>query len=318
MTKLPASGLSLGIDVGGTKTHGILLDVTGHRVAESIRSTRTGPEGVVATTIGVVADCLAQVEVAGREITIGIGIPGQVDPAAGVVRTAVNLGISELDLGPRLSAALGLPVTVDNDVKVAALGAANHLGESGGDLAYLNFGTGVASAAVVNGRLVRGSGNLAGEIGHIPVDPQGERCYCGQRGCIEVLAGGGRIAERLARFGPELTLVNLVAAAEAGRPEARAEAHRICTGIALAIQLVVLTQGSARVALGGGVIHTAPALVPRVQRILAARAGESEFLASLRLPERITVIPADYPVAAIGAALVGLNRSRARQLAPIG
>lgn len=318
MTKLPASGLSLGIDIGGTKTHGILLDAEGHRLAESIRPTRTGPEGVVATSTEVVNDCLGQVDAAGRTVLIGIGIPGQVDPASGVVRTAVNLGIAELDLGPKLSAAVGLPVTVDNDVKAAALGAANHLGEAGGDLAYLNFGTGVAAAAVVNGRLVRGHGNLAGEIGHIPVDPQGDRCHCGQRGCIEVLAGGGRIAERLARFGPELTLVNLVQAADAGDPTARAEADRICTGIALAAQLVVLTHGSARVVLGGGVIHTAPALVPRVQQILAARASGSEFLASLRLAERITVIPADYPVAAIGAALVGLSRSRARQLAPIG
>ncbi|MCC6495863.1 MAG: ROK family protein [Propionibacteriaceae bacterium] len=318
MTKLPASGLSLGIDIGGTKTHGILLDADGHRLAESIRPTRIGPDGVVATTIDVVADCLGKVDSTDRTVLIGIGIPGQVDPAAGLVRTAVNLGISELDLGPRLSAALGLPVTVDNDVKAAALGAANHLGIAGGDLAYLNFGTGVAAAAVVNGRLVRGHGNLAGEIGHIPVDPRGDRCHCGQRGCIEVLAGGGRIAERLAASGPELTLVNLVEAAEAGDPTAVAEAHRICTGIALAVQLVVLTQGSARVVLGGGVVHAAPDLVPRVQQILADRAAGSEFLASLGLAERITVIPAGYPVAAIGAALVGMSRSRARQLAPIG
>ena len=70
--------------------------------------------------------------------------------------------------------------------------------------------------------------------------------------------------------------------------------------------------------LGGGVIHTAPGLVPRVRQVLAARAAESEFLASLHLADRITVIPADYPVAAIGAALVGLRRTRAKQLAPIG
>lgn len=317
MTKLPPSGLSLGIDIGGTKTHGILLDVDGHRLAESIRPTRTGPEGVVATTIAVVADCLAKVEVSGRLASIGVGIPGQVDPDAGIVRTAVNLGIGELDLGPRLSAALELPVTIENDVKAAALGAANHLGASGGDLAYLNFGTGVAAAAVVNGRLVRGHGNLAGEIGHIPVDPQGDRCHCGQRGCLEVLVGGRRIAERLSRLQPPVFLADLIGAAETGNRPAGAEADRICAGIALAVQLVVLTQGSERVALGGGVVHTAPALVPRVRQLLAERARESEFLASLQLADRITVIPADYPVAAIGAALVGLRHSQARQLAPI-
>jgi predicted NBD/HSP70 family sugar kinase len=318
MTKPPAAGLSLGIDIGGSKTHGILLDADGARLAESVRPTLTGPEGVVATAIAVVTQCLGQAPAPDPTVSIGIGIPGQVDPATGVVRTAVNLGISELDLGQRLTAALGLPVTIDNDVKAAALGAANHLGLVNGDLAYLNFGTGVAAAAVVHGRLVRGHGNLAGEIGHIPVDPAGDRCHCGQRGCLEVLAGGGRIAARLAALGTGLTLGALVPAAEAGDPGAVAEADRLCRGIALAVQLVVLTQGSERVVLGGGVIHTAPGLVPRVQDVLVARAAESEFLASLHLADRITVIPADYPVSAIGAALVGLRRTRARQLAPIG
>lgn len=317
MTKLSGSGLSLGIDIGGTKTHGILLDAAGNRLAESVRPTLTGADGVVATAIAVVTDCLEQGGANGRAVTIGIGIPGQVDPAAGLVRTAVNLGISELDLGPRLSAALGLPVTVDNDVKAAALGAANHLGLAGGDLAYLNFGTGVAAAAVVNGRLVRGFGNLAGEIGHIPVDPLGERCHCGQRGCLEVTAGGGRIAARLSALGTGLTLATLVRAAADGDPDAGTEVDRLCTGIALAVQLVVLTQGSERVVLGGGVIHTAPDLVPRVQQILTERAAASEFLASLELADRITVIPSDYPVAAVGAALVGLRHGLARQLAPI-
>ena len=116
----------------------------------------------MATAVAVVTECLDQASAPGSVVSIGIGIPGQVDPATGLVRTAVNLGISELDLGPRLTAALGLPVTVDNDVKAAALGAANHLGLADGDLAYLNFGTGVAAAAVVHGRLVRGHGNLAG------------------------------------------------------------------------------------------------------------------------------------------------------------
>ncbi len=318
MTTSPASGLSLGIDIGGSKPHGILLDADGARLAESVRPTLTGPDGVVATAIAVVTDCLGRAPAPAGAISIGVGIPGQVDPGTGLVRTAVNLGIHELDLGQRLTAALGLPVTIENDVKAAALGAANHLGLAGGDLSYLNFGTGVAAAAVVRGRLVRGHGNLAGEIGHIPVDPAGERCHCGQRGCLEVVAGGGRIAARLAALGTGMTLSTLVQAAEGGDRGAEAEAERLCAGIALAAQLVVLTQGSERVVLGGGVIHTAPGLVPRVKAVLLARAAESEFLASLHLADRITVIPSDYPVAAIGAALVGLRRTQALPLAPIG
>ena len=90
-----------------------------------------------------------------------------------------------------------------------------------------------------------------------------------------------------------------------GIPDAVVEATRISTGIATAVQLVVLTQGSSRVVLGGGVVHAAHGLVEEVRRVLSARAAESEFLASLDLADRVTVLPADYPVAAIGAALVG-------------
>ena len=196
-----------------------------------------------------------------------------------------------------------MPVAVDNDVKAAALAAADHLGAP--DLTFLNVGTGVASATVADGRLVRGEGNLAGEIGHVPVDPDGARCACGQRGCLEVLVGGAGIARRLAPLAPQVSLPSLFEAAAAGVPDAVAEATRISAGIATAVQLVVLTQGSSRVVLGGGVVHAARGLVDEVRRVLAARARESDFLASLDLAGRVLVLPADYPVAAIGAALVG-------------
>lgn len=109
-------------------------------------------------------------------------------------------------------------------------------------------------------------------------------------------------------------MANLVAAADSGNPDATAEADRICAGIAGAVQVLVLAYGSAIVALGGGVIHHGVGLVPRVRALLAAKAAESEFIGSLGLADRLTVIPADYPVSAIGAGLVGLTRSRDREL----
>lgn len=299
----PPSGC-LGIDVGGTKAHGIRLDAAGRPCAESVRPTRPGNDGVFDTIVEVVRDCLRDADAAPE--VIGVGIPGQVDPHAGVVRMAVNLGITELDLGPRLSAALGVRVRVENDVKAAALGAAHFLG---GDLAYVNFGTGVSGAAVVGGRLSRGTGNVAGEIGHFPIDPAGERCQCGQRGCIEVFAGGGRIAARLAALGG-LDLTTLADAADGGNLRAVAEADRISLGIALAVQLMVLAHGSGRVALGGGVVRVAPGLVVRAQRLLDARAARSPFLASLNLSDRVTVISPELPVAVVGAALAGLGDGR--------
>lgn len=304
MSRQPTLRPRLGLDIGGTKTHGILLDPTGRILAEHVLPTQRGGDGVVRSALAVAQACLSLAGVGTGDLaSVGVGIPGQVDHLSGTVRTAVNLDIEHLALAERLGAELGVPVGVDNDVKAAALGAAAHLGAD--EVTFVNIGTGVAAATVAGGRLLRGEGNLAGEIGHIPVDPDGERCACGQRGCLEVLVGGAGIAERLVRLGPQISLPSLFEAAAAGSPDAVAEATRISAGIATAVQLVVLTQGSSRVVLGGGVVHTARGLVDEVRRVLAARALESAFLASLDLAGRVLVLPADYPVAAIGAALVG-------------
>ena len=297
-------GPRLGIDIGGTKTQGIVLDAQSRVVADRVRPTEPGPDGVVATALAVARECL---RLAGLDSTdlaaVGVGIPGRVDHRTGAVSTAVNLGIDELPLGSLLTAELGVPVHIDNDVKATALGAADYLRARDADLTYLNFGTGIASATLVEGRLIRGEGNLAGEVGHLPVDPTAGRCGCGQLGCIEVLAGGGRIAERLATAG--IPLPRLLERAEAGDQTATEEALRIATGIATAVQLVVLAYGSDRVVLGGGVIRTAPALVDLSRHLLAQRATHSGFLASLDLPTRVVVLPATHPLAAIGAALAG-------------
>lgn len=301
MTAPQCSGPSLGIDIGGTKTQAVLLDASSRVIANRVRRTDRGPDGVVGGALALARECLQLGRTQVTELMgVGVGIPGQVDHCSGVVLHAVNLGIERLELGALLSAELGVAVRVDNDVKATALGAADYLRTPTADLSYINLGTGIASATLVGGRLVRGEGNLAGEIGHLPVDPSAGRCVCGQIGCLEVLAGGRRIAERLAAAG--LTLPGLVEATHAGDQAAIDESLRIGGAIATAVQLVVLAHGSARVALGGGVVRTAPGLA---RRQLTERAAGSDFLASLDLPARITLLPGNHPLAAIGAALVG-------------
>lgn len=304
MTAPQCSGPSLGIDIGGTKTQAVLLDASSRVIANRVRRTDRGPDGVVGGALALARECLQLGRTQVTELLgVGVGIPGQVDHCSGVVLHAVNLGIERLELGALLSAELGVAVRVDNDVKATALGAADYLRTPTADLSYINLGTGIASATLVGGRLVRGEGNLAGEIGHLPVDPSAGRCVCGQIGCLEVLAGGRRIAERLAAAG--LTLPGLVEATHAGDQAAIDESLRIGGAIATAVQLVVLAHGSARVALGGGVVRTAPGLVDLARRQLTERAAGSDFLASLDLPARITLLPGNHPLAAIGAALVG-------------
>ena len=297
--------LRLGIDIGGTKTHALLLEGGAVR-SEATRPTDRGEDAIVAVAVEAAVDACRQAGVTMGEVTsVGVGIPGQVDPARGIVRTAVNLGIADVDLGGRLTRELGRPVWVDNDVKAAALGASHLLGPDGYDLTLINVGTGIAAATVAGRHLVRGAGNQAGEIGHLSVNPAGDPCGCGQRGCLEIEAGGGAVSARLAAHG--LTLPGLMAAADAGDAVARAEADRLSAGIAFAIQVMVLAEGSARVILTGGVIHHTTGLVDAVRALLTRRAASSGFLTSVAFAGRIMTLAPDSPVAAIGAARVGAS-----------
>lgn len=307
------SALLVGLDIGGTKTHAIVLDSAGRLVSEVRRPSRPGPDGVLETARDAVA---AVTELAGCPLSevaaVGVGIPGRVDPAVGVVHTAVNLQVDELPLGALLMEHLGLPVAVENDVKAAAFGVVNQLPDAAGNLLYLNFGTGVAAAAIREGRLVRGLDNVAGEIGHLSVDPHGQQCLCGQRGCLELAAGGGPLSLRLAAHGLELP--SLLEAAADGDLRAGIEAERLLTGMTTAILVMALSHGSSVIALNGGVIHTCRGLVENLRAELTSRARSSAFLASLELGSRLYQVPADSPVAAVGAALIGQELTRARLL----
>ena len=154
---------------------------------------------MLATAMQATLDVARAAEVSVSDVNaIGIGIPGTVDPVSGTVRFAVNVGIGrdDLDLGPRLTDELGVGVHVENDVRAAALGADWYLSNEFGpvnDLAYLSIGTGIAAGYVEHGRLRRGNTLVAGEIGHIPIDPNGPLCACGQVGCIEAISSGSAI-----------------------------------------------------------------------------------------------------------------------------
>ena len=180
------------MDIGGTKTEAVAIDDAG-AVIDTVRvASGFGAEAVVASTVEAVVALAALLGVEPRDFgAIGVGVPGAVDPASGRVAHAVNLGLNGLALGEELTARLGVRVRLENDVNAAALGAFHLLGH-GPDhsMAYLNLGTGLAAGLVLAGRLWRGSRGTAGEIGHIPVDPAGGLCVCGQRGCLELVASG--------------------------------------------------------------------------------------------------------------------------------
>ncbi|MCC2033990.1 ROK family protein [Microbacterium allomyrinae] len=302
--------MKVGLDVGGTKTDAVAVDDAGTIVGRLRVPTGWGPDAVTQTVIDAVRALGTQRGIDLDAVrSVGIGIPGQIEPGSGRVVHAVNLGVDELDLAAAVSPAFGVPVQVENDVKAAALGAyAMHGADGGrprpGSMAYLNVGTGIAAGIVSNGVLWRGARGTAGEVGHISVDPGGPLCRCGQRGCIEAFAGGGAVAERWARRGA-LPVRDIFDAADAGDPAALELRAGLARGVASAIRVLVLTADVDIVVLGGGVTALGERLMTDVAAELSASAEASPFMRSLRLRERVELLPAGSPAAALGAALVG-------------
>ncbi|GAA4190175.1 ROK family protein [Gryllotalpicola kribbensis] len=302
--------MRLGLDIGGTKIDAVALGDDAAVLARVRVATGFGPDAVVRNALSAALQAAEAAEVSVAALTsVGIGIPGIVDATAGVVRHAVNLGLGELALGPILSEHLGVPVRVENDVNAASLGAFHLLGLAG-SMAYLNLGTGVAAGFVNDGSVWRGARGTAGEIGHIPIDPAGERCACGQIGCLETLAGGGWVARKWGGEA-ELPVLEVFDAADAGDERAVALRDELVGGAAAAVRILVLTADVETVVIGGGVSNIGARLLDRVCASLDELARGSQFLGSLELPSRVRLVPPGQPVAAIGAALAGVAESEA-------
>ncbi len=259
--------LAIGVDLGGTKIAAVLADRAGRVIADAQVATAPadGPAAVVQRLAGLVAHLLQAAEQ--PVVGVGIGSPGYVDADAGVVRNAVNLGWQEVPLAHELGRQLpaGLPIQVENDANVQALGE-YHFGAGRGcqDFVYLGIGTGLGSGILCGGRLVRGALFAAAELGHLSLDPAGRTCACGVRGCVETVVSGPGIvataAELLAQgshatalnAGPALTARVLTDAARAGDPLALAVFAKAGQWLGMVCALCAAVLNPARVIVGGG------------------------------------------------------------------
>jgi predicted NBD/HSP70 family sugar kinase len=298
--------LGIGVDIGGTSTKAAVIDEFGSVVAAVVLPTRRGAEGVMSTAIEATLAVASSSGLSVSEVNaIGIGIPGTVDPERGTVRYAVNVGIGhdDVELGTRLTNELAFEVHVENDVRAAALGADWYLSNEHGavnDLAYLSIGTGIAAGYVERGQLRRGSSLVAGEIGHIPIDPQGPSCACGQIGCIEAIAAGSAI-ERMWPSEQGSSAGELYRAAAAGDPTAIRLWTGVIGGLSRAVLLLALTWDPQLIVLSGGVASLGDVLRDAIAERLAGDARHSEFLGSLDLGARMRVIDPSVALGPIGA-----------------
>lgn len=313
----------IGVDVGGTKIAAALVDSDGritHRVQRA-----TDVSGVEATLTSIQAAIEAVLADAGPTasdiVGVGLGIPGKVDPVRGLGLLSVNLGWRDAPVVATLEAALGVPCRIENDVSVGALGEARYGAGRGRDsLVYLSLGTGVAARTVIEGRLYRGAGGLAGELGHLVADPDSLPCKCGARGCLEAIASGPGIAARaqqavdagaattlreLAAGGPVTTRM-VFAAADAGDALAQAIVERTGQYLGRAVEDLIMLYDPDIVVLGGGLAQAGNRLTAAIVRELDRLAAESYVFRDMWQPERLAVSALGPDVALLGAAALAL------------
>jgi glucokinase len=259
----------LALDVGGTGMKAAVIDEHGASLRTSERPTPAGdgPDAVVAA-IRAIARELSGPDVA----AVGTVVPGSVDVAAGIARYSANLGWRDVPIRDLLIRDLALPVTLEHDVRGAGL-AETTFGRARGvsDCLIMIIGTGIAGVLRSGGTMLRGAGDLAGEIGHIPVYPDGEPCACGQRGCLETYASAAALSRRYhARSGRESD-ARAIGSARATDEDAAAvwdEAAR-ALGIGLATYTMLLDPTT--IVLGGGLAEAGDALLDPVRDELEQR-----------------------------------------------
>lgn len=269
------SKMVIGVDLGGTHLRTALVDCSG-KILRRQRTATSIALGAEHTTQRLIAECRAQVvaagEVGGQVSGIGLGVAGKIDHERGWVVFSPNLpAMRDYPLGPALEAGLGVPVRMENDANAFGMGeswagAAREIPNWVG----LTLGTGVGGCLVLGGQLWNGDNlGFVGELGHLIIDPEGPRCACGLRGCLEAHASGSALLTFVAEAVDNGSLVSgplyerwkegrldargVWECAEAGDPVARKGFTRMGWALGLALANLFTALGICHALIGGGV-----------------------------------------------------------------
>jgi len=297
-----AKGLVAGVDLGGTKILLGMFDGQGRLLGERLTLTRPdqGFEAVFDRIVTGIEEL--KLEHHGPELEgIVVGVPGPLDHRTGLVYEAPNLKWREVPLGELMGKTFRVPVWVENDANLAALGEYTYgYSEEYEILLYLTVSTGIGGGIVISGEIYRGYDGGAGEFGHMTILPQGPPCSCGNRGCLESLASGTTIA-RIAReevrqgrcsalreaAGGEVESIDARMVAEVaarGDPETRRILEEAIDYLGIGVANLVNLFNPRAVIIGGGVSGY-PGMLERVRKV----AGERAFA---RLTENLVIAPA--------------------------
>jgi glucokinase len=267
--------LVIGVDVGGTTIKAAILDSDGLEFRRSERPTprHLGPDAVIATTIEAIVELRAELPEGARLRAVGLVVPGIVDAEQGIAVYAANIGWQQLPLRQIVAEAVGLPVILDHDVRAAGL-AELELGAGRGlqEVLFVALGTGIAAAVITRGQVSAGATGRAGELGHLPVFPEGEWCACGQRGCTETYASAAALSRRYSAASgiSDVPAKDVISRAAAGDRLADEIFQDAITALGLALVHYVLLMDPELILIGGGMAASGAAVLRPLTREVQA------------------------------------------------
>lgn len=306
----------VGVDLGGTKISTALSDLEGKIINQTTIPTdaHEGEVPVLNRIINSIEKVVNDSAVSYEDIKgIGIGSPGPLDAKQGIIITTPNLPFKNFNLVKHISEKFGVPVFLDNDANVAAIGEFMFgAGKGAENIVFFTVSTGVGGGAILNGKVYRGHTSNALEIGHMTVAPHGPRCNCGNVGCVEATSSGTAIAKRAhealstkvetsLRKYENVTSYEVFVEAAAGDPVAKDIIDDAMNYLGIAVANAVSIFDPEYVIIGGGVSKAGDVVFDTVRKVVNKRCFKS-------MAESVKIVPAGLGTDAglIGAVALAL------------
>lgn len=276
----------IGIDLGGTKISGAAADVNGNIIYKYTVPTKAdeGEKAIIERIISLIENIIKNSKIMSENILcIGIGSPGPLDSEKGVIVTTPNLPFKNFNIVKPIKDRFKLPVYLDNDANVAAIGEYKFgAGKGTTNMVFITVSTGIGGGAVLNGRIYRGHTSNALEIGHTTLEKDGPRCNCGNYGCAETLASGTAIqryaveavkrgdSTSLAKY-DKITSKEVFKEAEAGDKIAKNIIDKALTYLGILVANIINTFDPEVIVIGGGVSNAGSVVFDKVNEVASAR-----------------------------------------------
>jgi glucokinase len=305
----------MGMDLGATKLNAFLLDHQSKKLAQTKKQLEEKEAHYLETLIiETYNELLTRVQVPPTKIWgLGLAVPGYIDVERGIVFRASNLNLHNWRLVPKLSKSLGVSVFIEKDVNAAAYGEYLYGFEERVDnLVFISVGTGIGMGIILMGSIYKGELGLAGELGHVVLEPNGPLCTCGKRGCLEYYSSGWGIAKRyIEQTGDKqkhrlsLTAYEIARRANEGDILAQKILTEGAEKLSLAIGNVINIFSVQSVILGGGIIENNHEYFQKV-RTSTPKYIQSDIRNNVRLRKSIL----GYDAGALGATAIVLKGKR--------